>query len=306
MATIMSICSVVYHRAKSVSWLSLALMCVALFPAHAPAAQDALKRIADRGQINIGFNEDAPPFSVRAGRAGDPVGYSIDLCVAMAERIKQETGQPDLRVKFLPVPTDQMARIVRSAGVDLMCAGTSDTVERRASMAFSQPIFISSVKMMVRNKDGYKDAADVKGKPIAVLGRTTAEPAVLAFSKQKKLNLEISRAVSADAALSKLRLGHVAAWARDEVLLRGIHQRQPDAADFSILPNPMSSEVIAIAFPSDSGLQRVVDQTLAGLARDGRLETLYQKWFVQPNPAAQKGLNLPLSTELKEVFERQR
>ncbi len=224
----------------------------------------------------------------------------------MAERVKQETGQPDLRVKFLPVPTDQMVRIVRSSGVDLMCAGTSDTVERRASMAFSQPIFISSVKMMVRNKDGYKDAADIKGKPIAVLGRTTAESAVLAFSKQKKLDLEISRAVGADAALGKLRLGHVAAWARDEVLLRGIHQRQPDAADFTILPNAMSSEVIAIAYPSDAGLQRVVDQTLAGLARDGRLEALYQQWFVKPNPASQKGLNLPLSTELKEVFDRQR
>lgn len=306
MATIMSICSVVRQRARFVPWLSLVLLCVAMAPVGASAAQDALKRIADRGQINIGFNEDAPPFSVRAGRSGDPVGYSIDLCIAMADRIKQQTGQPDLRVRFLPVPTDQMVRIVGSAGVDLMCAGTSDTVERRASMAFSPPIFISSVKMMVRNKDGYKDAADIKGKTIAVLGRTTAEPAVLAFSKQKKLDLEVSRAVGADAALSKLRLGHVAAWARDEVLLRGILQRQPDAADFSILPNPMSSEVIAIAFPSDSGLQRVIDQTHAALARDGRLEALYQKWFVQPNPAAQKGLNLQLSPELKEVFERQR
>lgn len=287
------------------SWLYLVLLCLALSP-MAASAKDALKRIADRGQINIGFNEEAPPFSLRTSGAGDPVGYSIDLCLEMAERIKQETGKPDLRVRFLPVPTDQMARIVRSAGVDLMCAGTSDTVERRASMAFSQPIFISSVKMLVRNKDGYKDAADIKGKPIAVLGRTTAEPAVLAFSKQKKLDLTISRSVSAEAALSKLRLGHVAAWARDEVLLRGIHQLQPDAGEFSILPTPMSSEVIAIAFPGDAGLQRVVDQTLASLARDGRMETLYQKWFVQPNPATHKGLNLQLSTELKEVFERQR
>jgi len=279
---------------------------MAVLPAGASATPDALKRIADRGQINIGFNEEAPPFSMRAVGTGDPIGYSIDLCVAIAERIKQEAGLPELRVKFLPVPTDQMVRIVRSAGVDLMCAGTSDTVERRASMAFSQPIFISSVKMMVRLKDGYKDAADISGKPIAVLGRTTAEPAVLAFSKQKKLDLEISRAVSADAALGKLRLGHVAAWARDEVLLRGIAQRQPDADDFRILPTPMSSEVIAIAFPSDPGLQRVVDQTLAGLARDGRLDALYQQWFVKPNPVSHKGLNLKLSNDLKEVFERQR
>lgn len=302
----MFIYSYIHRCATFVSRLSFVVLWMASSPAGASAAQDALKRIADRGQINIGFNEEAPPFSVRGHGAGDPIGYSIDLCIAMAERIKRETGQPDLRVKFLPVPTDQMVRIVGSAGVDLMCAGTSDTVERRAYMAFSQPIFISSVKMMVRNKDGYKDAADFKGKPIAVLGRTTAEPAVLVFSKHKKLDLEISRAVSADAALGKLRLGHVAAWARDEVLLRGIQQRQPDAGDFSILSTPMSSEVIAIAFPSDAGLQRVVDQTLASLARDGRLEALYQQWFVKPNPASQKGLNLPLSPELKEVFERQR
>jgi len=293
-------------RPRLVSWLSLVLLCLALSPVDASSAQDALKRIVNRGQINIGFNEDAPPFSVRASGAGNPVGYSIDLCVAMAERIKQEIGQPNLRVRFQSVPTDQMLRVVGSAGVDLMCAGTSDTLERRATMAFSQPIFISSVKLMVRNKDGYKDASDVKGKPIAVLGRTTAELAVQSFSKQKQLDLSISRSVSADAALSKLRLGQVAAWARDEVLLRGVHQLQSDAGDFSILPTPLSSEVIAIAFPSDPVLQRVVDQTLAGLARDGRLEALYQQWFVKPNPASQKGLNLPLSTELKQVFDRQR
>ena len=90
--------SYICRRAAFVSSLSWVLLSMALSPVGALAAQDALKRIADRGQINIGFNEDAPPFSVRASGAGEPIGYSIDLCLAMAERIKQETGQLDLRV----------------------------------------------------------------------------------------------------------------------------------------------------------------------------------------------------------------
>jgi glutamate/aspartate transport system substrate-binding protein len=138
-----------------------------------PQVPDVLKRIQDRGQVNVGFSEEAPPFSLRV-EGGAPIGYSIDLCAAVVERIKQATGRSELRVKYLPVPTDQLLRIVGSGGVDLMCAGTSDTPERRVSMAFSQPIFISSVKLLVRADSGIRGAADLQGKSVAVLGRTTA------------------------------------------------------------------------------------------------------------------------------------
>ncbi|HSW19534.1 MAG TPA: transporter substrate-binding domain-containing protein [Ramlibacter sp.] len=273
--------------------------------AQVPSPQGALERIASQQQINVGFSEDAPPFSVR-GAGGHPVGYSIDLCNAVIARIRAETGAANLRVVYQPVSTDQLVRIVRSSGVDLMCAGVSDTPARRTAMSFSAPIFISAVKFAVRTRDGIRAPADLAGKTVAVMGRTTAEPAVLAFAEAHKLDLKISRVAGADAAMGQLRLNHATAWARDEVLLLGGIARQPDAAAFTVLPTPLSSETIALAFPQDHGLQGVVDRALSALASSGRTDALYEQWFVKPNAAVASGLKLPMSAELKASLERQR
>jgi glutamate/aspartate transport system substrate-binding protein len=103
-----------------------------------------------------------------------------------------------------------------------------------------------------------------------------------------------------------LRLGHSAAWARDEVLLLGMVSRQADTAAFTMLPTPLSSEVIAIAFPRDAELQRLVDDALTRLGREGRLEALYDQWFMKPNAATKVALKLPPSPELKRAFARSR
>ncbi|MCW5652094.1 MAG: amino acid ABC transporter substrate-binding protein [Ramlibacter sp.] len=268
-------------------------------------AEDQLKRIAQRDQINLGYREDAPPFSFLDAKR-QPVGYSLDFCRAMAERIKLETGKPNLRVRLVPVPADQLERVVASGGVDLMCAGTSDTPGRRARMAFSQPVFLSSVKFMVPAKARLSRTSQLNGKTVAVLGRTTAEPAVKAYAEQAGLNLKVARVVSPEAALSQLQLGQAAAFARDEVLLlqQRAGQTQPDALE--LLPESISTEVIAIALPRDAGLQRVADQTMALMVRSGQAEALYAQWFVKPHAGAPKGLNLPLSPALKAEFDKLR
>ena len=278
---------------------------IALAAGPAAALEGALKRIADRQQVNVGYSEDAPPFSFKDAK-GQPVGYSLDLCMEIVARLKQEIGQPQLRVKLLPVPPDQLPRLVGSGGVDLMCAGVSDTPGRRKTMAFSTPIFLSSVKLMVPAQGGARAATDLKGQAVAVLGRTTAEAAVQQFSKDRGLSLRLSRVVSPDAALSQLRLGQAGAWARDEILHLGTLAREADRAKFTLLGESLSTEVIAIALPRDAGLQRVVDQGLALAVRGGKVDAAYNRWFVQPHAGAPGGLKLALSPALKAEFDRLR
>ena len=290
-----------------ISGLALALTatCAALLPATAGAQQDALKRIAQRSQINIGYSEGSPPFSFKDDK-GRPAGYSIDYCMMNVEHLRQEVGKDKLRLNMVPVSTDQLPRLVGTGAVDLMCAGVSDTPERRTTMGFSQPIFISDVKLLVRAKDGYKSAADLKDKHVAVLGRTTTEPALKAYTQRTGVALQPSRVVTVDAALSQLRLGNAEAWARDEILLLGVLARQADKQNFVLLPDSLASETIAIALPRDAGLQRVVDQAMALAVRSGRADALYETWFVKPSRAAPQGLNLPKSVALKAEFDRLR
>jgi len=267
-------------------------------------AQDILKRIADRQQVVIGYSETAAPFSFRAG--GAPAGYAIELCGSVVDRLRRELGQPGLAARFVPVDQDSVVRHVSAGSVDLLCGGVSDTPARRNLLTFSAPIFLSAVKLMVRADDGPRTLSALKGKTVAVVGRTTAEAAINTLNKQQGLDIRMSRVVSPDAALSELRLHQADAWARDEILLLGTIAREPDAARFAILQDVLSTETIAIAMPPDAQMQRFVNATLAELTRSGRLEPLYDKWFVHPNPAAASGLKAPMSPELKAEFARLR
>ncbi len=286
-------------------WRRALALALALLPLAA-AAGDVMDRIARRGQINIGFRDESPPFSFVDN--GQPVGYSIELCQGIVERIRAELNLPELPVRYFPVPADQMVRLMSSSGtIDLLCAGTSDTEERRKSMAFSTPIFITAAKFMVRKQDGITSAAQLKGQPVSIVGRTTAETAVPAYSKDKGLALKVSPALNPDAAFGLLALGQVRAYVRDEVMLLNQLSQQKDPAQYLILPEEVSEEVNAIVLPKgDPLLQKAVDQGLALQVRSRRAAELYLKWFIKPHAGSPAGLGLPMSPQLKAEFDRLR
>lgn len=275
-----------------------------LFAPGPAAAQDVLQRIAARKQINVGYSENSPPFSFLAN--GQPSGYSIDLCTDAARHIERKLGISGLRINLQPVPHDQLARVVGSGSVDLMCASVSDTPQRRTAMNFSSPIFVAAVKLLVLANGGPRGLPDLKGSTVTVLGRTTAETAVQQASARHGLDIRLSRVVNTDAALGQLRLKQSQAWARDELLLLGAVAKEADRQQFALLPEVLATEPIAIAMPLDEPLQRVVNEALAQDVKLGRLQSHYEKWFVQPNAASPVGFKIPLSPELRAELDRAR
>jgi glutamate/aspartate transport system substrate-binding protein len=288
---------------NSVVRIGLLIAACALTPALA-SAQDVLQRIANRKQINVGYSENSPPFSLVSG--GRPTGYSIDLCNDVADAIQRKLGLSSLRVNMQPVSQDQLTRVVGSGSVDLMCASVSDTPERRMTMNFSTPVFFAAVKMLVLANGGPRGLADLKGGTVTVLGRTTAEAAVQHASVQQGLDIKLSRVVSTEAALGQLRLKQSQAWARDELLLLGAVAKESDRTQFTQLPVVLATEPIAIAMPRDEQLQRAVNEALAQSVKIGRLQAHYDKWFVLPNVASPAGFNMPLSNELKAELDKVR
>src|SRR5215813_11074272 len=54
-----------------------------------PAATDTLKRIRDTGVLLVGVREASVPFSFLDAQK-QPQGYSVDLCMRIADAIKNE------------------------------------------------------------------------------------------------------------------------------------------------------------------------------------------------------------------------
>lgn len=53
----------------------------------------------------------------------------------------------------------------------------------------------------------------------------------------------------------------------------------------------------------DAPFKKLADHVITGLMKDGQINTMYTKWFMQPVPP--KGLNLdfPLSEDMKALFK---
>ena len=264
-------------------------------------AQATFEKIAARQQINVGYREDSAPFSY-ANHEKKPVGYSIDICEAVASRLATRLGQKSLRINYVPIAVDRVMTFVKNGSVDILCANTTDTAERREQVAFSRPIYIDQVGMMVRKKDGIAKLDQLAGKQLVAIRSTTAMSAVEAYGRDKSLAWKIEGALNPDAALGQLQLGWAQGYARDRVQLSMQLADVKDADQYAVLPDALSSEPIALAFrKDDAAMLELVNGVIADAGASGQAASWYDKWFMRPIPMgkANKALGIAMSPELK-------
>jgi glutamate/aspartate transport system substrate-binding protein len=269
-------------------------------------AQVTFDKIKGRGQILIGYRDDAAPFSYLDAKK-QPIGYSLEFCNAIAAKVLAQPGMAKMKIAYMVVPVDRMVTYVGEGSVDLFCSGTSDTAERRSQMAFSRPIFFGGLGMMVRKKDGVTGLDQLKGKKVVLLKGTTATGTINDYLKKSGGAWKLEEAVGGDAALSQLQLGWVAGYARDKVLLAVQRAGLSTPDDYAILPDQLSNEAIAIAYRrDDAAMKAVVDGVVAEAAASGKAQEWYDKWFTKPIPlgSVNKSLDIPMSSELKAAFSK--
>lgn len=267
-------------------------------------AQRTLADISARSQINIGYREDAAPFSYM-GSDGKPLGYMLDACRWVVDRVEQRLARK-VRVNYVPIAVDQVIRRVQSGSVHLMCSATSDVAVRREHVAFSHPLFVESVKLATRAADRIENVGQLRGKTVVVIGRTTAETIITDQAAQR--GWKVTKVLTGDAALGQLRLGWAAAYARDETLLATqLTQSSGDSGEFRFLPGALATENIAIALPKDDReWLTLVNDAIARAARDKQLHGVYETWFLKPIPGFKRALGIGMSAQMSAVVDKLR
>ncbi len=76
------------------------------------------------------------PFSY-VGANNDVIGFSQDLCNKVIDAVKARTKHPDLRVRFIPVTSQNRIALVQNGTVDLECGVTTNLTARQNQVAFS-------------------------------------------------------------------------------------------------------------------------------------------------------------------------
>src|SRR5688572_11115650 len=102
--------------------LALVLMALLVCEAAVAAAPHTgtLKKIQESKTIVLGYRESSWPFSY-VGDDGKPAGYSVDLCLRIAEAVQAELGLPDLRRHWVKVTPEDRINAVSSGRIDIEC-----------------------------------------------------------------------------------------------------------------------------------------------------------------------------------------
>ncbi|MFS2035313.1 amino acid ABC transporter substrate-binding protein [Polaromonas sp. CT11-55] len=280
---------------------ALALLVIAL--PQGASAQATLEKIKSREQINVGYRALAAPFSFNEA-PGKPLGYSIEFCKPIIEQLRQAAGNKNLPVRYIETEVDARVRLLTEGSVDLLCESVTDTPERRARMDFSTPIFVDAVQVAVRNKDMISTLEQLKGKSIVGIDGSTAIPAMERFSKTHALNWQQAKAVNPDAALGQLQLGWAAGYARDGALLAAQLASQSDAGNYTILPERLSVETIAIAYrKGDAAMGALVNASVKESMRSGAAQGWYEQWFLKPAKPGGKPLFTAMPAEMKALMD---
>ncbi|HLG48637.1 MAG TPA: amino acid ABC transporter substrate-binding protein [Reyranella sp.] len=287
--------------------IGAALLLLALSSAAGTAAQDAglsptLAAIKRDGVVRLGYREASTPFSF-LDQARRPIGYSLDLCQAIAEEIGAEVDSPYLRTEYVKVTSETRIQALLDSKVDFECGSTTNNAQRRQVVAFSPLIFVAGTRLMVPAAAAVSGIADLKGKTIVVTRGTTNQQAIEAADKKLGLDLNIVTADDHDHSYQMLAEGKVDAFATDDILLYGLIARHRAQDKFKVVGDLLSYEPYGIMFRKDEPqLAQVVGRTFRKLATNHDLVPLYEKWFMRRLPTGEQ-MDVPMSPQLEEAFK---
>jgi len=244
------------------------------------AAAQTLDKIRKSGVITFGYVENAAPFSFLDGN-GEPQGYSIDLCRAVADGIGAQLKRTNLKVKWVKLTIQNRIDAVRSKRVDAECSTTTWTFGRQKLVDFSLITFVDGGSVLTKMDSPARRVSDFQGKRIAVIRSTTTERALREALASRMVIAEVVLVENRDQGLELLRQGQVDGFASDRTTLIGVVVTSRTGGDaFRLLDEDFSIEQYALMLPrGDADYRLAVNRSLARLYRSRDIEKVYELWL---------------------------
>jgi glutamate/aspartate transport system substrate-binding protein len=278
----------------------------AVLMANAASARDltgTLKKINEAGQITIGHRESSIPFSYY-DRDGNVIGYTIDLCLRIADAVKTRLGSKGLKIKLVPITASNRIPLIANGTIDLECGSTTNNLERQRDVAFSVTNFVTSKRFLTKVASNLKRIEDLQGKTVVSTVGTTNLKQISDLDAQRHLGLTIVAAKDHAEAFRILQSDRAAAFVMDEILLYSLVANSASPTDYVISNDALSVEPYAIMLRRDDApFKKVVDDTMLAIYKSRDIYPLYAKWFLNPVPPNGINLLVPMSASLKRIIE---
>jgi polar amino acid transport system substrate-binding protein/glutamate/aspartate transport system substrate-binding protein len=258
-------------------WLAAAFA-IGLVMTVGVASAGVLDRVAQEKAIRIAYREDAPPFSFK-DKIGEPAGFMVDLCRAVAKKLAEERNLAGLNVIYVAVTAADRFEAITQQKADLLCEPTSVTLSRRQLVDFSIPTFLDGASLIVR-ADGPKKLDELAGRKVGVAAGTTTEESLRNSLKDAGIGAEVVAANTHGEGLAMLDDGKITAYFADRSILLFLIKDSKAPEKLRLADDYLSVEPYALALPrGDNDFRLAVDRALSHIYRSGEIGTIFERTF---------------------------
>lgn len=259
-------------------------------------------KIRSSGKVLIGYRGAAIPLSYYDENK-KPIGYAMDICNNIADKLKQRLNNPNLVVEYVETTPATRIPLVMSGKVDYECGATSSSAERRKQVSFSVPYYMDAVRMLVKNGSPISNLEDLRGQSVAFSKGTVAIPIMKKFNTQRTLNIKFNEVESYAKGVEEIDKGKSVALITNALLLEGLRVSLPNPNNYSVVGDFLSVEPTSIMLrKNDPEFQNFIDKEMIRIAKTGQLEGYYKKWFLSPIAPKNQNLNIQPSPLLIDIF----
>lgn len=235
---------------------------------------DLSKLTGENGTIRVATTADIKPFAYL--KNGQSTGFDIEFIVGFAEAY-------GYKIELDIMDFVALLQSIEAERYDLAVASITITEERKESVRFSDPHYISQSVMAVldeENNQSINTLDDLKGKKIAVLmGGVWDKTAIRDFpdSECKYFNLNSDMLIN-------LQQGKVDTMFVDKTVYVNMRWEN-DSVD--VLDEPVGQVENALIFAKENYDEKILSQVnefIADSEKDGTLDYLFEKWFGDEEP----------------------
>jgi ABC-type amino acid transport substrate-binding protein len=267
--------------------------------AQAQATDPVVDRIKKTGVLRVGYVPFNKPFAF-PGPDGQPVGFSIDLCMRIADKLGPALGLANaVKVEYKAIKSAERIPMMVEGAIDIECGASTNTFERQKSIDFSLTFFTATGRMLIaadKNIDSYQDLTAATR--VVVVKGTTGQatlPARLATLGKTVTTLELT---SEDEAADLLKNGKADAYVSDDVLLYAVRAKLPKPEQWKVIGKNLSVEPYGLMLPKGAKqFGALVDGALRETYSSGAIFGLYKRWFQS------KEFDMPMNFMTNEAYK---
>jgi len=235
-----------------------------------------MAKIAARGQLRVGVDQNTYLFGYRDPASGDIVGFDIDMAHAVAKAI---FGDPD-KLQLVVITSAERIPYLQQGKIDMVADVMTINCARWQQVDFSTVYYNAGQTVLVPKASTARSISDLGGKKVCAASGSTSIAAIAAAAGHP---VPVAVRDWTDC-LVMLQQNQVAAISTDDTILRGLAAQDPDT---KLLPGVFTAEPYGIAIARTSpDLVRFVNGVLARMRSDGDWAAIYKHWLGSPVPAA--------------------